>query len=136
MIIQSGATMTQNGPFKLYNPFSGEFSEAETLMELRRLKSSDPNLVEVYPDVQGHVIENGALQAPQEVSEETFLLNTLMVSTMKVVRREEYVLVVGEAVVGSVHTMFFHDRVRNRFLHAQELASKSVDELVRIFLTS
>lgn len=128
--------MTHNGPFKLYNPFSGEFSEAKTRIELMRLKCSDPNLVEVHPEVQDHVIERGAIQTPQEVSEETFILNSTMVPTIKVVRREEYVLVVGEAVVGSVHTIFFHDRVRNRFLHAQDLVSKSVDELVRIFLTS
>lgn len=128
--------MTQNGPFKLYNPYSGEFSEAKTLMELRTLKCSDPNLVEVHPEVQDHVIERGALQSPQEVSEETFLLNSTMVPTIKVVRREAYVLVVGEAVVGSVYTMFFHDRVRNKYFHAQDYSSKSMDDLVRMFLKS
>lgn len=121
-------------PFSLYNPTTGEFIEANTERDVLQLMADYPDLVEVDGGAKDYLGELRVLAKPIEVSEETFLINSQMVETVKLLRMEHLTLVIGEQIVGRVHAMFFHDKNRGKFFFAQDVVSKGSAELIEMFL--
>lgn len=94
----------------------------------------NPHLVEVDGETECHVEELRSVSDPVEISEESFLLNTTFVDTMRVVKRDNFVLIVTEKVMGDVFAMYFHDKVGMKFFYAQDKIPESVDSLISIFI--
>ena len=120
-------------PFSLYDPFSGEFFHVSSALQKRILISDNPHLVEVDVEAESHVEELRSVSDPVEISEESFQLNTTLVDKIKVVKRDAFLLIVTEKVMGDVFSIYFHDTQNMKFFYAQDKIS-DVDSLISIFI--